>query len=70
VARLDDPQRVEPSGRRGRLTPRQAAAVAGLIDAVAGLDAGQVLRLHHDLNEAIREEATDDRRRIAEGREG
>lgn len=66
--RAVDPQ---PSGRRRRLTPDQAAAVAGLIDACRHLDAGQVMHLQHDLQEAIHAaEADDDRRRTTPGREG
>jgi hypothetical protein len=50
------------------MTPAQAAAVAGLIGAVAGLDAGQRHRLDHHLqDESDAEETADDRRRLEEG---
>lgn len=47
------------------MTSAQATAVAGLIDAVAGLDAGQRRRLDHHLHlqdNVDAEETADDRR--------
>lgn len=68
MARLDN--RIDPYScrRRGRMTSAQATAVAGLIDAVAGLDARQRRRLDHHLQDNVdAEETADDRRSIAEG---
>lgn len=71
MVRLDHQKHPRPRRRSGGMTPRQAAAVAGLIDAVAGLDAGQRRRLDHHLQEEARaEENSDYRCRTTEGREG
>jgi hypothetical protein len=69
VARLDNRIHPHPCRRRGGLTPEQAAAVAGLIDAVAGLDAGQRRRLDHHLqdeSDAEETETADDVRRTVQ----
>ena len=69
MARLYDPQHPHPCRRRGGLTPEQAAAVAGLIDAVAGLDAGQRRRLDQHLleeSDAEETETADDVRRTVQ----
>lgn len=71
MARLDNRKHPHPCRRRGGLTPEQAAAVAGLIAAVAGLDAGQRHRLDHHLQDEFdAEETADDRRLTEEGHQG